>query len=154
VNAEPVASPLTQPSPLLPFAMYRPVRWSGDTLYVSGQVAAVEGHFPLRGRVGAELSLEQGQQAARQCALNVLALVNRELGGLDRIERLVKVTVFVSSAPDFLQHHLVADGASGLFVEALGSAGEHARSALGAPRLPMDSPVEVEATVLVRPEAG
>ena len=148
---EPVAAPLTLPKPLRPFAQYQPVLWNGDTLHISGQVAAVEGHFPLRGRVGAELTVEQGQQAARQCALNVLALIDHELGGLDRVEALVKVTVFVASGPDFLQQHIVADGASRAFVEALGPAGEHARSALGAPRLPMDSPVEVEAAVLVRP---
>lgn len=148
---EPVGAPLTLPKPLLPFAQYRPVRWNGDTLYISGQVAAVEGHFPLRGRVGAELTVEQGQQAARQCALNVLALIDRELGGFARVAALVKVTVFVSSGPDFLQQHIVADGASRMFVEALGPIGEHARSALGTSRLPMDSPVEVEATVLVHP---
>ncbi len=148
---EPVGAPLALPKPLEPFALYQPVRWNGNTLHISGQVAAVEGHFPLRGRVGAELTIEQGQQAARQCALNVLALIDRELDGFARVAALVKVTVFVSSAVEFTDHHLVADGASRVFIQALSQAGEHARSALGVARLPMDSPVEVEAAVLVRP---
>ncbi|SEM42768.1 Enamine deaminase RidA, house cleaning of reactive enamine intermediates, YjgF/YER057c/UK114 family [Nonomuraea pusilla] len=142
------------PEPVRPFAQYRPVRWCGDVLYISGQVAAVDGEFPLRGRVGAELSIEEGRQAARQCALNLLAQIDRELGGFDRVEALVKVTVFVATAPDFLSHHVVADGASETFVQVLGPAGEHARSAVGVARLPMDSPVEVEAAVLVGPRKG
>ncbi|MFF3669352.1 RidA family protein [Microtetraspora malaysiensis] len=140
---------LALPEPLVPFARYVPCRWSGDELHVSGQVAAREGEFPLRGRVGAELTLEQGRAAARQCALNVLAALQRELNDLSRIRALVKVTVFVATGPDFLEHHLVADGASEAFIEALGDVGEHARSAVGVARLPMDSPVEIEATALV-----
>jgi enamine deaminase RidA (YjgF/YER057c/UK114 family) len=154
VPAKPARLDLDLPEPLSPFALYRPVRRDGDLLYVSGQVAAVGGQMPMRGRVGAELTLEQAQGAARRCALNVLALLRRELGDLAQVEALLKVTVFVSTAGDFLDHHLVADGASAVFVEALGEAGEHARSAVGAARLPMDSPVEVEATVLVRAPAN
>ncbi|GAA0977531.1 RidA family protein [Acrocarpospora macrocephala] len=140
---------LELPEPLEPFARYLPCRWSGAEVHVSGQVAAREGEFPLRGRVGAELTLEQGRAAARQCALNVLAALKRELNDLSRIRALVKVTVFVATGPDFLDHHRVADGASETFLEALGEVGGHARSAVGVARLPMDSPVEVEATVLV-----
>lgn len=142
------------PAPLKPFAGYLPCRRVGNHIHVSGQVAALEGEFVHRGRVGAELSLEQGRECARQCALNVLALLDRELGDLDRVREIVKVTVFVSSAADFLDHHLVADGASNAFVEYLGGRGEHARSAVGVARLPMDSPVEIDATVLVRDDTG
>jgi enamine deaminase RidA (YjgF/YER057c/UK114 family) len=142
------------PEPLAPFAQYCPIRRDGNLIYLSGQVAAVNGQLPVRGRAGAELTLEQAQRAARQCALNALALLRSELGHLDRVAALLKVTVYVSTAPDFLDHHLVADGASSTFVEVLGEAGKHARSAVGAARLPMDSPVEVELTALVRGPAG
>lgn len=137
------------PEPVAPFAHYRPVRRHGDLLYVSGQVAYADGGFPIRGRLGAEVSTVDGQRAARQCALNLLAQADRELGGLDRIDAVLKVTVFVSSGPDFLDHHLVANGASDTFVEMLGVSGEHARSAVGVARLPMDSPVEVEAVLSI-----
>jgi enamine deaminase RidA (YjgF/YER057c/UK114 family) len=102
-----------------------------------------------RGRLGAELTLEQGQECARQCALNVLALLQRELGDLDRIREIIKVTVFVATTADFFDHHKVANGASDAFIEYLGERGEHARSAVGVACLPMNTPVEVEATVLV-----
>ncbi|GAA1314471.1 RidA family protein [Leucobacter albus] len=131
-----------------PFANYLPYRFEGDRLYISGQVAFSNGEFPLRGRVGSDLTLEQGQQAARICALNVLAHAAEALGSLDRVKAIVKMTAFVSTADDFFSHHLVADGASRAFVEVLGTAGEHSRSAVGVPRLPMNSPVEVEAVLL------
>lgn len=132
-----------------PFAKYEPYRLVRDRLYVSGQVAFHRGEFPLRGRVGAELDLVAGRTAARICGLNVLAHAEEALGTLDRVEALLKVTVFVSTAEGFLSHHLVADGASEVFVETLGDAGRHSRSAVGVARLPMDSPVEVEAVFSV-----
>ena len=132
-----------------PFAKYRAHRLDGDHLYISGQVAFADGGFPLRGRVGAELALEEGKKAARVCALNVIAHAEEVLGSLTHVRAVLKITVFVSTAPDFLSHHLVADGASEAFVERLGTAGEHSRSAVGVARLPMDSPVEVEAVLLV-----
>lgn len=141
---------ITEGEAVAPFANYRPYRLAGDRLYVSGQVAFRQGEFPLRGRIGAELDLDQGRSAARICGLNVLAHAREALGSLERIDALLKVTVFVSTADGFLSHHLVADGASEVFVEALGEAGQHARSALGVARLPMDSPVEVEAEFAVR----
>jgi enamine deaminase RidA (YjgF/YER057c/UK114 family) len=141
------AAPL--PSPLPPFARYLPCRRNGRQIQVSGQVAAHEGAFVHQGRIGDELSLEQGQECARQCALNVLALLQQELGDLSSVREIIKVTVFVASTIDFLDHHLVADGASSAFIEYLGERGEHARSAVGVACLPMNSPVEVEAIVLV-----
>lgn len=132
-----------------PFAKYRAHRLDGDHLYISGQVAFADGGFPLQGRVGAELTLEEGKRAARICALNVIAHAQEILGSLEHVRAVLKITVFVSTGPDFLAHHLVADGASEAFVQRLGAAGEHSRSAVGVARLPMDSPVEVEAVLLV-----
>jgi len=137
------------PSPLAPFARYLPFRWSGNHIYVSGQVAALEGEFIHRGRLGAELSLEDGQACARQCALNVLALLEQELGDLASVKEITKVTAFVASTHDFVEQHIVANGASSAFIEYLGDRGEHSRSVIGVPSLPMNSPVEVEAIVLV-----
>ncbi|MBW1640007.1 RidA family protein [Microbacterium resistens] len=132
-----------------PFAKYRAHRLDGDHLYISGQVAFADGGFPLRGRVGAELTQDEGKRAARICALNVIAHAEEILGSSEHVRAVLKITVFVSTAPDFLSHHLVADGASEAFVERLGVAGEHSRSAVGVARLPMDSPVEVEAVLLI-----
>ncbi|MDC7802363.1 RidA family protein [Sphingomonas sp. BLCC-B65] len=132
-----------------PFANYKAHRRDGDRLYISGQVAYADGGFPLTGRVGAELTLEEGKLAARICALNVLAHAEEFLGTLERVRSVLKITVFVSTAEGFLSHHLVADGASEALLEKLGAAGEHSRSAVGVARLPMDSPVEVEAVLLI-----
>ncbi|MGY4766649.1 RidA family protein [Kribbella sp. CWNU-51] len=138
------------PAPVQPFAQYRPLRSHDGLLYISGQVAVVDGAFPHRGRVGAELTLEEGVWCARQCALNVLAAAVAETGSLDRITAVLKLTVFVSGGDGFTDHHLVANGASDTFLEFLGEeTGSHARSAVGVPRLPMDSPVEVEAVLAI-----
>jgi enamine deaminase RidA (YjgF/YER057c/UK114 family) len=139
------------PAPLPAYARYSPVRWQGNALHVSGQVAAEEGAFLARGRLGAEVDPELGRQCARQCALNVLAAVAAEIGDLDRVIHIVKVTVFVASDATFTDQHKVADGASDLFIEMLGDRGVHSRSAVGVAGLPMNSPVEVEAIVQVGP---
>lgn len=141
------AAPL--PTPLAPYAHYLPLRREGHQIHVSGQVAAFEGTMIQHGRLGAELTLEQGQACARQCALNVLALLQRELGDLDRVREIIKVTVFVATTAEFFDHHKVANGASDALIEYLGERGRHARSAVGVACLPMNTPVEVEATVLV-----
>lgn len=148
-RATPTRTVANLPPPLSPFARYLPCRRNGRQIYVSGQVAALGGTLVRQGRVGDELSLEQGQQCARQCALNVLALLQQELGDLSRVREIIKVTVFVASTTDFLDHHLVADGTSSAFIEYLGERGQHARSAVGVASLPMNSPVEVEAIVLI-----
>lgn len=98
------------------------------------------------GSLGGQLNLAQGQLAAKCCATNVLAQVKASLGSLDRIQRLIKITVFVASAPDFFEQHVVANGASDLFLAALGEKGQHTRSAVGVAALPMNAAVEVEAT--------
>jgi enamine deaminase RidA (YjgF/YER057c/UK114 family) len=121
----------------------------GDLLYTSGQVAVLDGGLIATGKVGLEVDLEQATRCAEQCALNVLAQLQNALGDLDAIQRVVKLTVFVASAPGFTQQHLVANGASDLFVRVLGDVGTHCRSAIGVASLPLDSPVEVEAVVQV-----
>ncbi len=124
---------------------------AGDLLYTAGQIA-VDGDRGLiaTGKVGLEVDADTARACARQCGLNVLAQLNHALGGLDRVVRVVKLTVFVASAPAFTQQPAVADGASELIAEVLGDAGVHTRAAVGVAALPLDSPVEVEATVQVR----
>lgn len=133
------------PAPAAPAANYLPFMVTGDLLFTSGQLPLDNGKLTVTGRLGREADVAAGKAAARQCAINVLAQANAALGSLERIARLVKITVFVSSDPDFTEHHLVANGASDLFAEVLGEAGRHARAAVGVARLPLDAAVEVEA---------
>jgi enamine deaminase RidA (YjgF/YER057c/UK114 family) len=132
-----------------PAAAYVPTAQSGNLLFTAGQVAVRDGQLIATGKVGGELDRDAGVACARQCAINVLAQLKAALGDLDRVQRVVKLTVFVASVPTFTEQHLVANGASELFAEVFGDAGRHARSAVGMPVLPLDSPVEVEAIVEV-----
>lgn len=142
---------LSLPEAAAPVAAYVPVVESGGLLHVSGQLPFVDGAL-VRGRLGEDVTLEQGQQAAQACALMILAQVRAYLGGsLDRVERIVKLGAFVSSTADFTDQPKVANGASELMVAALGEAGKHARSAVGVPVLPLGAAVEVDAIVAVRP---
>lgn len=131
-------------------ASYLPSKKVGQMLYLSGQVPFVDGKLPHTGRLGAEIDVETGTVAARQCAINVLAELKSTLGSLDRVAELVKVTIFVASAPDFTEPHVVANGASDLFADVFGQPGRHARSAIGVATLPLGAPVEVEVTALIR----
>lgn len=143
---------LTLPEPPAPVAAFAPYLRTGETVYTSGQIATRDGRLVAAGRLGAEVDLATGQEAARVCALNVLAQLHAA-GSLDDIIALVKVTVFVASAADFTQQPQVADGASRLFLDVLGPAGVHARSAIGVSALPLGTPVEVEAIAVMRPTA-
>jgi enamine deaminase RidA (YjgF/YER057c/UK114 family) len=117
-----------------------------DVVYVSGQIATAEdGALVAQGRVGAEVDLDTATRCAEACARNLLTQLARVPGGLEGIERLVKLTVFVAVAPGFDQPHVVANGASELLLRELGERGKHARSAIGVAALPRSSPVEVEA---------
>lgn len=136
---------LTLPDPPAAVAAFAPYVRSGSTVYVSGQIAVREGQLVAKGRLGAEVDIADGQAAARMCALNVLAQLNAAAGSLSAIARLVKIAVFVASTPDFTSQPQVADGASRLFLDVLGEAGAHARSAIGVAALPLGTPVEVEA---------
>ena len=131
-----------------PLAAYVPAVQSGDYVYVSGQLPLVEGKLAQTGKVGAEVTAEQGAELARTCAVNVLAAVEA-LVGLGRVVKIVKVVGFVASAPGFTGQPAVVNGASNLFGDVFGEQGRHARSAVGVAELPLDAPVEVEAIVEV-----
>jgi enamine deaminase RidA (YjgF/YER057c/UK114 family) len=135
------------PAPAVPVAAYVPCVRTGNLVYVSGQVPVVEGKPARLGHLGAEVDLEAGRDAARICAVNVLAALKAELGELSRVRRVVKVTGFVACTADFTDHPKVVNAASELFGETFGEAGRHARAAVGVPALPLGVPVEVEAIV-------
>lgn len=124
-------------------ASYVSVVVAGGLAFVAGQVPLVEGGILHPGRVGAEVTVEQATEAARRSALQSLAALREALGSLDRVARIVQVTVFVASAPGFTDQPTVANGASDLLVEVFGEAGRHARAAVGVSDLPLGSPVEV-----------
>ncbi|MEU8774744.1 RidA family protein [Streptomyces sp. NPDC048606] len=130
-----------------PLAVYVPAVRSGNRVYTSGQLPMLDGALALTGKVGAEVTPEQGQALARQCALNALAAVVSVAGDLSAVKRVVKVVGFVASAPGFTGQPGVLNGASELLGIAFGDAGIHARSAVGVAVLPLDAPVEVEITV-------
>lgn len=140
---------ITLPSVAAAAGSYVPTVQSGNLLYTSGQLPFVDGMLPATGKVGAEISPEDGKSYARLAALNVLAAADAAVG-LDNVVRLVKVVGFVASAPGFTAQPGVINGASDLFVEVLGEAGRHARSAVGVAELPLGTPVEVEAIFEVR----
>ena len=136
------------PAPPAPVASYVPYIVSGNLVYISGQVTIAPDGFKFVGSVGKELSLEDGKAAARLCAINVIAQVKAACGGdLERVRRVVKVTVFVNAVDGFTQHPEVANGASDLFVAVFGDAGRHARAAVGAGSLPRNVATEVEAVI-------
>lgn len=142
---------LSLPQAAAPVAAYVPVVEAGGLLHVSGQLPFVNGEL-VKGRLGEDVSLEQGQAAAQACGLMILAQVRAALGGsLDRVERIVKLGAFISSSADFTDQPKVANGASELMVALLGEAGKHARSAVGVPVLPLGAAVEVDAVIAVRP---
>ncbi|GIM95047.1 RidA family protein [Paractinoplanes toevensis] len=134
---------LTLPPVVPPVAAYLPAVQTGNYVYVSGQLPMVEGKLAATGKVGAEVTAEQGTELARICALNALAAIE-SLVGLGRLVKIVKVTGFVASAPGFTGQPAVINGASNLFGDVLGEQGTHARSAVGVAELPLDAPVEVE----------
>ncbi|MEN9924856.1 RidA family protein [Novosphingobium sp. NPDC080210] len=141
---------ITLPEPAAPVAAYVPVVIAGGLAHVSGQVSIVGGQL-LKGRLGEDLSLEQGVEGARACGLMILAQLKAALGSLDRVERIVKLGAFINSTADFTDQPKVANGASELMAEVFGDAGKHARSAVGVPSLPLGVAVEVDAIVAVRP---
>ena len=141
---------ITLPSPPPPAAAYIPFVRTSNLVFTAGQVAAGPDGLLAEGIVGADVDMDTAIACARQCAINVMAQLQAAVGDLDSIEQIVKLTVFVASAPDFTQQHLVANGASELIGQVFGDAGRHARSAVGTPSLPTNSPVEVEAIVAVR----
>jgi len=139
------------PSPTPPVASYVPVVVTGDLAFVAGQIPMVEGRLRWAGRLGRDLDVEDGALAARQCGLNALAALRLELGSLDRVRRIVRLAVFVSSADGFTDQPKVANGASDLMAEVFGEDGRHARAAVGVSDLPLGAAVEVEVVAEVGP---
>jgi len=134
------------PKAAAPVANYVPVVTAGHLAFISGQVTVWNGEFKFIGKLGKDFSIEQGQQAARICGLNILAQLRAALGGsLDRVKRCVKLGVFVNSAEGFSDQPKVANGVSDLMVEVFGDAGKHARFAVGTNALPLNVAVEVDA---------
>lgn len=142
---------LELPPVAAPLASYVPVVMAGGFAFVSGQVPLSEGRPLWTGKLGADLDVEAGAEAARRCALQALAALRAELGSLDRIRRIVRLSVFVASAEGFTSQPQVANGASDLLSEVFGDAGRHARAAVGVAELPLGAPVEVEVLAEIEP---
>lgn len=132
------------PSPPAPAGSYVPVVVSGNLAFVAGQIPLEAGQVMFRGKVGKDLPVETGQEAAKLCTINALAQLKAALGSLDRIKRVVKVTGFVNCEPSFADQPKVINGASDLLVQVFGEKGKHARAAVGVGSLPLQSAVEVE----------
>jgi enamine deaminase RidA (YjgF/YER057c/UK114 family) len=133
-----------------PLAAYVPAVRTGSYVYTAGQLPMLDGKLLATGKVGAQVSASEASALARTCALNALAAVVSVTSGLSAVRRIVKVTGFVASAPDFTGQPQVVNGASELLLEIFGEAGRHARSAVGMAVLPMDAPVEIELIAEVR----
>ncbi len=141
---------ITLPEAAAPVAAYVPAVQAGNLLHISGQVSFENGQL-LTGRLGEDRDLEFGYRAARACGLMLLAQMKKALGSLDRVERVVKLGVFVNSAGSFTDQPKVANGASELMEQVFGEAGRHARSAVGVPVLPLGAAVEIDAVVAIKP---
>jgi enamine deaminase RidA (YjgF/YER057c/UK114 family) len=141
---------LTLPTVSPPLAAYVPAVRTGDYVYTAGQLPVAEGELLAAGKVGADVGAAEDGALARTCALNALAAVASVTTGLSAIRRIVKVTGYVASAPDFTAQAQVVNGASELLLEVFGEAGRHARSAVGTAVLPLDAPVEIELIAEVR----
>jgi len=140
------------PRPPIPGGNFVPTRMVGPFLYISGQVPAINGQDHHIGKVGAEVSLEQAQDAARLCAINILAQAKAALGGdLQRLRSCIRLGGFVNAAPDFAQHPKVINGASDLIGQVMGDAGRHVRVAVGCNSLPRNLAVEIEAVFEISP---
>jgi enamine deaminase RidA (YjgF/YER057c/UK114 family) len=143
---------LKLPVPAPPIAAYAPVVEHGGLLHISGQLPFREDGSLMTGRLGETLDIAAGAEAAKRCALMLIAQVRAALGGdLGRVERIVKLGAFISSDPSFTDQPKVANGASELMVAIFGDAGRHARSAVGVPVLPLGAAVEIDAIVAIRP---
>lgn len=140
------------PAVAKPAASYVPYTISGDVLYISGQLPFENGELKTKGIVGNQVTLEQAQKEARNCAVNILACAKDALGGnLENIDKVLYLTVLVASTPEFTSQHLVANGASDLLVEVLGKEkGAHTRAAFGIASIPLNAPVEIAAQIKIK----
>ena len=143
---------ITLPEAAAPAANYVPFTISGNLLYISGQLPMENGQMVAKGHLGNTVSLEDGQRAARACAINIIAHAKAALGGdLTRITRILRINGFVASTPDFTDQHLVINGASNLLTEVFADAGKHSRAAVGMASLPLGAAVEIDAILEIAP---
>jgi len=133
-----------------PLAAYIPAIQAGEFVYTSGQVPLASGELKYKGKVGSDLTEEQGYEAARLCAINCLSAIRGVIGDLDKIAQVIKVTGFVNSAPGFSSQPKVINGASEFLSQVFGDAGKHARAAVGVSELPINAAVEVEMIVKLK----
>ncbi|WP_370930947.1 RidA family protein [Bartonella sp. DGB1] len=140
------------PQATVAVANYQPYITSDKYLFISGQLPMVDGKLKYNGKVGQNISIEQASEAAALCAINVLAQAQAALNNLNKIKKLIKLTIFIATSNDFTQHSYVGNGASDLFVNILGEKGKHSRSAIGVNSLPFDAPVEIEAIFEIEKE--
>jgi enamine deaminase RidA (YjgF/YER057c/UK114 family) len=141
---------LELPSPPVPAANYIGSVRVGNLLFVGGNIGRINGHLKYRGKVGETVTVEQAYEAARNCALNHLAIIKAALGDLDKVERVVKVLGYVNAAPGFTEMPKVVNGESDLLVLLWGDSGQHTRAAVGVASLSQNAPVETEITLQVR----
>jgi len=137
------------PAAAAPAANYVPFMRTGNLVFTAGQLPLRDGKLQVTGLLGRDVDTAAGKEAAKLCAINILAQAKAAIGDLEKIKRLVKITVFVASAPDFTEQHLVANGASDFLVAVLGEPGKHSRSAVGTASLPLNAAVEIEAVIEV-----
>jgi len=140
---------LTLPVPPAPVGSYVPVVRVKDLIFTSGILPVIDGKLDQTGRLGEEVDVEKGREAAKRAALNALAVIKRELGSLDHVARVVKMTGYVASGPEFYDQPAVLNGASDFLVELFQDAGRHARVAVGTAQLPLNSPIEIELIIQV-----
>lgn len=141
---------ISLPQPARPVAAYVPAVQAGAWVYISGQLPSVGGVVKTTGKLGAEVTVEEGYQAARLCAINAMAALKAVIGDLNRVERIVKVTGFVASADSFTKQPAVINGCSELLKAIFGEAGSHARTSVGVAELPLGAAVEVEMIVQLK----
>jgi len=142
---------LSLPAAAAPAANYLPFARQGDLIFISGQLCIGPQGLTIKGKLGDNVALAEGQEAARLCALNILAQAKAALDGdLERIGQIIRITGFVACAPGFTDQHLVINGASDLLVDVLGERGRHSRAAVGMACLPLDAAVEIDAVIAAR----
>ena len=140
---------ISLPTPPKPAGSYVPIQISGGTVFVSGQIPMDNGKIIYSGKVN-DANIEEAKKSAKLCALNILAQLKRELGSLDKITKIIKISGFVNSSPEFTAHPQVINAASDLFFEIFGEAGKHSRIAVGVASLPLDSMTEIDAIVQIK----
>jgi len=133
-----------------PLGVYVPVVRVGNLLFVGGKIPLVQGQLRYKGKVGKDLTVEEGYEAAKTCVLNLLSVIKTELGDLDKVQRIIKIAGYINSASGFTEQSKVLNGASEFLLEVFGDKGRHARAAIGVAELPLDAPLEVEMIVEVK----